>query len=403
MNCKKTFNIDFISENCTSVFITKEYKKHREDILFDREKSLLPETQPYVIIEIQKKEIYKNIKQLNDQILELRIQERKINNTITGLYSQINHLSINSENTPEERKKFVRKCPIDNCRGFLSTQWKCGSCDKRICNKCNEENVEINGEPHQCNPEHVATMELLNKDTKPCPNCGTMIHRISGCSQIFCTDCHSAWDWNTCRIITGVIHNPHYYEFIRNGGNTSRNHGDIPCGGLPDIYALRSVLVGILGIDNPCYKYLYSIHQCINHIQHYEIRIIRENNPETRREQRIKYLMNEITEIEFKIILQQDEKKRQKMISFNNIYEMFVNVSSDILRQIIVFIQNNSNNFIENIKYITDNTVLLKKLVEYFNENLKKIGKTYKCVYPGIANNVTFVNNLETFNYKLKN
>ena len=40
--------------------------------------------------------------------------------------------------------------------------------------------------------------------------------------------------------------------------------------------------------------------------------------------------------------------------SFNNIYEMFVNVSSDILRQIIVFIQNNSNNFIENIWWYLD-------------------------------------------------
>ena len=57
-------------------------------------------------------------------------------------------------------------------------------------------------------------MEFLNKDTKPCPHCGTMIFKISGCSQIFCVDCHTAWDWNTSKIITGVIHNPHYYEFL---------------------------------------------------------------------------------------------------------------------------------------------------------------------------------------------
>jgi len=388
MNCKKVFNLDFISDNSTASFFTKTLKLHRENILLDREKALLPETQPYVIIEHQRRDILKLIKELNDRKFELRREERLINNQINGLYRERSRLNIDSVNT-EDRKKFIRKCPITDCRGFLSTQWQCGSCEKKICNKCNEEKLE----EHNCNPEHVATMEFINKDTKPCPNCGVMIHKISGCSQIFCVDCHTAWDWKTSRIDTGVIHNPHYYEFIARNGNTLRNNGDIPCGGLPDVYTLRNVLSRIYKSKAP--EFLYQIHQTITHIQHYEIRN-EVNNVDTNRDLRIKYLMNEISEADFKITLQQHEKKRQKITGFRNIYQMFVDVGSDILRQIVVFYKENNKNPDKCAEFIENNIVIIENLITYFNENLKKVGKMYKCVYPGITKDYRFVSNIET-------
>ena len=81
-------------------------------------------------------------------------------------------------------------------------------------------------------------MKLLNKDSKSCPKCGTVIHKTSGCAQMWCPDCHTAFDWRTGEIVTGRIHNPHYIEFKRKGG-TSREHGDIPCGGIPTYRELR--------------------------------------------------------------------------------------------------------------------------------------------------------------------
>ena len=392
MNCKKIFTFDFISDNCTSIFITKNLKIHRENILFDREKSLLPETQPHVIVENQKRALKKEIELIENRKWELKRKEQLLNEEINVLYVKINRLSINnigsSSTTTEDRKKFVRKCPMEECRGFLSTQWKCGSCDKKICNKCNEENCEN----HQCNPENVASMELLNKDTKPCPTCGTMIYRISGCSQMFCTDCHTAWDWNTQRVITGVIHNPHYYEFLqRNGNERGRNHGDIPCGGLPEAYLLRTILQKY----NP--HNLLKIHQCITHIQHHELRyLVIENVIEGNRGLRIKYLMNELSEEEFKTILQQSEKKRQKTIAFRNIYQMFVDVGSDIFRQITVYDNSAASSTIKK-EFMKQQITIFENLIVYFNENLKKIGKMYKCVYPGISPTYYFVNNILTW------
>ena len=394
MNCKKDFNYDFINLSCTSVFVTKTLKNHRENVLLQREKALLPETQPYVEIEHQRRDLHNVIKGLDEKRLELRRQQILIERDIHDIQLQASRLSIT--NTPvEERKKFIRKCPLENCRGFLSTHWKCGSCEKRICKDCNEEKT---GDDHVCLPENVASMELLNKDSKPCPNCGTVIFRISGCSQMFCTDCKTPWDWNTQRIVSGVIHNPHYYEFTQRGGQIGRNHGDIPCGGLPDIYQLRNAVSGHI---NP--QFLFSIHQVVTHIQHHELRNhVVDDVVETNRVYRVKYLMNELSEEEFKMTLQQNEKKRRKTIAFRTIYEMFVNVASDIFRQIVIHC-NTTLRTKDLIKGLNEHTLVIKKLIDYFNENLKQLGKMYKCVSPGIANNNTFANNLETANSRLQN
>ena len=36
------------------------------------------------------------------------------------------------------KKKFIRRCPLPNCKGFLSENWKCGLCLNIICKKCME-------------------------------------------------------------------------------------------------------------------------------------------------------------------------------------------------------------------------------------------------------------------------
>ena len=48
ISCKKEFSSSFLHDNFTKSFITKKYKLHREKILFEKEKYLLPATQPEV-------------------------------------------------------------------------------------------------------------------------------------------------------------------------------------------------------------------------------------------------------------------------------------------------------------------------------------------------------------------
>jgi hypothetical protein len=399
MSCKKVFTRAFVSDACTNVFVTKNLKKHREDVLLDREKSLLPETQPYVLLEKERRKFKARIQLIEkekEEILKL-VMEKNIQ--ITRLNDQMHRLRVNnipdeggpSEVPETERRKFIRKCPMTDCRGFLSSQWKCGSCDARICNKCNEEKVE----DHECDPDNVKSMELLNKDTKPCPECATMIFKISGCSQMYCTECHTPWDWNSGRKVAGVIHNPHYYEFMRNGGGGLRNNADIPCGGLPNLYSLRTYLNHCPSNIQNAY---YNIHNIITHIQHQELRNIvnHELDPAINRDLRVRYLLNDISDIHFKELLQQKEKHHEKMIEYQEIYQMFVTVASDIITQLHVKHQNKLYN--DTAQVTTDfreSLVLLDNLINYFNENFKKIGKMFKCVYPGITKTYYLVSNIE--------
>jgi len=178
MNCKKGFTYEFVSETCTSVFVNKALKKHRENVLFDREKALLPITQNDVLIEKERRNIKIQMKDNLEEQYKLKIKLNRLNNEHRILNNRYHTIEAGETSSSSEVKKFIRKCPVADCRGFLSTKWKCGTCETNICNKCNE----VNDITHiECKPENVATMELINKDTKPCPKCGTMIFKISGC------------------------------------------------------------------------------------------------------------------------------------------------------------------------------------------------------------------------------
>ena len=57
----------------------------------------------------------------------------------------------------------------------------------------------------------------------------------SGCIQMWCTMCATAFSWRTGTVINGAtLHNPHYYDYMQQRlGRLDRNPADIPCGGMP--------------------------------------------------------------------------------------------------------------------------------------------------------------------------
>lgn len=368
MNCKNLWNREFLAKYCTKSFCNGVYKKHREKVLLEREKILMPQTQPLVTREIEARRIEKQIEEMNRELNTLYIKRA----TLLENVNIVRNTNVSLDDL-ETRRKFVRKCPIDDCRGFLSTKWKCGVCENYICNSCNE----LKEEGHQCNPEAVKTMELLKKDTKGCPSCGTMITFIEGCRQMWCPSCHTAFDWATLRIDTGRIHNPHYYEFKLQNGLQGRDHADIPCGGIPDIYEI----CGALGVTH---KYLVermtlsetdrklvNIHRAIIHIERIELRYYYDITEEDNKDLRISYMLNELSEIDYKKKIQRREKSREKKRDIHNVLRMFIDTSGDLLRQFVLD---------KNKKEEIYNT--LDKLVSYTSKELKMVSKRYNCVVP---------------------
>lgn len=201
--CGKEWTRKFIAENFTNAFITSKLKKHKENLLFDRERSMMPETQ--IIVERQKEAKAKEAlkveavidlmrhrcemtvarlrKQLNGELREAMYEKE------TELYNNYNKLAYGANNASasasaseeKERRRFIKSCADPECKGFLSMQWKCGLCDKWTCPECHVlKGLERDCE-HTCNPDDVATAKLLAKDTKACPNCQTGIFKIDGC------------------------------------------------------------------------------------------------------------------------------------------------------------------------------------------------------------------------------
>ena len=255
--------------------------------------------------------------------------------------------------------KVFRKCPMESCRGFLSSKWTCQLCTSVICAECNEQKVD---EEHVCDPGNIESVALLRKDTKSCPGCGEMIYKISGCAQMWCPSCHVAFDWNTLRIEKGLVHNPHYYEFMRNNGNINREHGDIPCGGFPTLHEIQILL---RGYSEGTGAIFFSIHRLVRHIS--AVNIIGGMPADVDfQEYRVRYMLGEMSEKEFQYMITKTEKSRDKARDQYNIFRMFVDVAGDMMRQVILKQLD-----------IPDFTVQIDRLREYCNENFVKVQKRY--------------------------
>lgn len=113
-------------------------------------------------------------------------------------------------------KIFDFVCPEQDCLGKLyktDDGYKCNICNSIFCLHCLG---KINNGVHACDIQEVNTFIDIIRNTVPCPKCSTRIYRISGCDDMFCTNCHTGFSYKTGKIKHGNFHNPHRQEFIRN-------------------------------------------------------------------------------------------------------------------------------------------------------------------------------------------
>jgi len=375
MNCKIEWNREFMVINFDKNFINKTYKKHRENVLFEREIALLPATQPHV--ELRKKVnektarlnfLIKETQQLRDEInIVMNNNSKNIiddkyksfdyylnqmtenENEIENLYQELDELKSNGVNE-KVVKEFIRQCPNNNCKGFLSKNLYCELCHIHACSDCHE----IKDTTHVCNPEIVENIKSMKNNTKPCPKCSALIFKIDGCDQIFCVKCHTAFSWKTLKIETGVIHNPHYFEWIRsqNNGQMPRNPLDIPCGREINAQFASDIYMNIDKIFPGMADCIYNICLKITHIREVDKPKYYVNPENVNLDLRIDYMLNNIDQLKFKMDLQKREKKNNKKTEIYNILDMFITCVTDILYRLNQkVIQDNSfiKNYIKNL------------------------------------------------------
>lgn len=504
MNCKKEWSIDFIRDKLTKNFCDTKLKKHREDILFEKEKSLLPATQSYIQVLIAKEKI-------GERISELWSIRNNIDKQIED--EKKRYHGLDKMDSEVAKQKFIRPCPMPQCRGFLSTSYKCGTCNVWVCPDCKEIKGYDKNTQHTCDPEILKSVKVIESETKPCPNCAVSIYKIDGCfaknteilmfddtikkvqdirvndvlaghdgkartvsmtmagnddlytvrqshgdpyivnskhkivlidtysnavllmtaseiinlsssereclrgirygqdfypkitieyygrgkyygfmvnenpmillkdytivhncNQFFCTACNTVFDWKTGKItVGGPVHNPHYFEWVRNNGGNVRQIGDVPCGGLPYLFRYSKNI--------ECFKenveLLLNIYRISAEVTDYWVgRYPVTSSLQGNRDLRVSFLRNTITEEEFKKQLQIREKKIIKNTSIRQVLDTFVAVATENIIAI-----NEAG-----IKRMPVDTHIneLNKIKDYTNECLSKVGKKYGCTVPFI-------------------
>lgn len=364
MNCNKIWSFNFLALNLSSQFYKKKYREYRAGIQYDREKAQMPGTQSAVALAIAKEKDEKLISDLLEENLMFRRIVDENNEKIRMLRNKKQKI------TTADETRFVRACPGSECRGFLSTSYKCGICNKYACKYCNKQKNN-NNEEHKCDPDLVETLKVIDSETKPCPGCKVRIQKINGCDQMFCVKCHVPFSWKSGKIERGVIHNPHYYEWIRhnNDGYIPRAVGDVICGGPPSIHQLRNS-VGKLGDHE---SEFYNLHRLIQHITYVERPKYPVDNIDNI-DLRIQYLRNRISEKTFRSKLKQRTKKQEKNIEITQILSMFTDTMSQLLRNII---STKNKDFDRQI-------FEMHELRTYTNISLGKVGEQFDNVVPFI-------------------
>ena len=241
MSCRRAWTRDVLMENFPPYWINGEYKRHREKVLDEREKQLLPESQYLVANYREAARLRQVVDQKTAALVETRRQVRQLEHEIWRHRWRIDRLSFNGyrghaeddadpEASRQRRRTFTAPCPVEDCRGYIVPEdpgLVCRTCGAQACPNCGVQITDDDG--HQCDEDVALNFRAIKRDTRPCPACAVPTMKSSGCNQMWCTRCQATWDWASGAIQTGVIHNPHYFQYLRQmsvDGEIPRQPGD---------------------------------------------------------------------------------------------------------------------------------------------------------------------------------
>lgn len=394
--CEHGYTREFLDSQLTQSFRLHTYKVHREKVISDRERARLPDTQEDAQAYKQAKtvldELSEKMAALQTTMDELLTSEVKTANETIHRYSLQHYLALmkrpltfapvdpathalatkcvraykaklypfrrqmamyrteysrtrhtvdtygrrrteaNTVETQIQRQAFIKPCPANGCNGFLSTAWKCGLCNMWACPECHDLKGDNRDAEHTCDPNKVLTAKLLEKEAKGCPKCGVQICKIEGCDQMWCTHCNTGFNWRTGKVASGPVHNPHYFEWLRGQGITQTTQPAPnlanPCDYTMDRTVSRALTTGEHDV------YLQEVWRLTREAEGYGGNA-QPDYTELFRILRVRYMAGELLEADWKVALQRLEKDTHFQQANNQIKEVFIQASRDLIRQIL--------------------------------------------------------------------
>ena len=342
--CKKSLSIEFILSNNSTDWCENTFLEYYSNLLLEKERSKLMDSIPKFKMHLEIDELKKEKNKLNSN--------KKIKNICTKLdlskedfdtkYNQMIYqrniekeefeMKINkleeSLNIKKKDKKdkisYITKCPHEFCKGFINTEYKCELCETEICKAC----FMIKNENHSCNRSDIESAEMIKKESKPCPGCYVPIFKISGCNQMFCTNCNTVFHWVTLQIDKGAVHNQHYFDYIaklRNSSDQIRIE-NAACGTIEELYPRI--------VNYTRHSWVHKLYLVNQEFNADIIPLFREKFKENFEDYRIRYLYGTLTEKIWKKKIMNDTIFNEAIYSYVEIFEMFVTISSDIIRKI---------------------------------------------------------------------
>lgn len=394
MFCSKEIAYSFTRDTLPVAWINGTYLNQRTTHLMSREKSLLPQSQDDVKDELERRDKMKRVKEIDDQINGLLQRVRDLEET--------KFLIMRTPSTKRTDKVVtLRRCPKEDCKGFLESDWRCGLCKVKTCSSCGE----IKTEDHECDEQSKMTFEMIRRETRPCPQCATPIHKWEGCNQMYCTQCSCMFDYRTGRLETGFFHNPHYFEALQAGTIRPRN-GDNGCnmGDRDFMRYLRHLK------DQFDTRKLRNLLQLTRHINEVTLPRFQPNTLDDQcRVMRRQYLMEELEEGEWFKKLKMIEKKREKNKEIYQLLELFKDIGNDVIintgevfrklpdptrfgatnvnHQLIVTAWTETTINV-NGEELTPETIVLNgiaevdRMTDFINTKFKKLEKQFNSVFP---------------------
>lgn len=341
MKCHKAWPPRVVCSQLNRSFFQGDYRKHREALLVDMEMSRLPETMQMATDERQAREIEAAMGPLHKERADLNEQVRLLNIKVYREERRIMVLRGIIKEKDVEKKVYQTNCQAEDCRGFLDDRGTCGICGVHTCINCLDllGGEDEDRENHVCNEGTLATAQEIKRTSRGCPKCGLRISKVSGCDQMWCTGCQTAFSWKTGAIQMGVIHNPHFFEYQRTAATqpadgANRAFGQCNAQDMPAWYLVRTALGSLVGKEFEGFDLRNAMmagYRMLAHINRAEIPHSRTKIDELgdASKLRVSYLLKEITQEEVGKRVYADDRSRRRLGQMLQVLELLETVGRE--------------------------------------------------------------------------